>query len=46
MTEHRCQCGFPLNEERRCIACLPPQFRMIIGRYNHSMIETLLNKSN
>ncbi len=28
-----CQCGFPLHpEDDICIACLPPQFRMTLGR--------------
>jgi hypothetical protein len=45
MKDYRCQCGFPLNEERKCIACLPSQFRITTGRYNQSFIESLLNDS-
>jgi hypothetical protein len=46
MTEERCRCGFPLSENyRKCIACLPPQLRMTTGRYNHSIIESMLKDS-
>ncbi len=31
--DQECQCGFPLQlEDDICVVCLPPQFRMTLGR--------------
>jgi hypothetical protein len=47
MTKNRCRCGFPLNEDnRKCIACLPAELRITTGRYNHSLIESMLMESS
>lgn len=43
MTEERCRCGFPLDKDQQlCIACLPPQFRQVIGRYDLSIYESII----
>ncbi|MFX1244135.1 MAG: hypothetical protein ACFE8F_04180 [Promethearchaeota archaeon] len=43
MTEECYYCGFPiLNEGETCIACLPPQFRKTIGRYNLQIAEAII----
>jgi hypothetical protein len=47
MTEDRCRCGFPLDKDHRiCIACLPAQFRQVVGRYNFSIDETIMKDSS
>jgi hypothetical protein len=46
MNKERCRCGFPLlDKEEICIACLPPRFRMTIGRYNLQIIESVIEDS-
>ncbi len=45
-TEQHCQCGFPLpDKEDICVACLPPQFRMTIGR-QANWFQPYLKNSN
>jgi hypothetical protein len=47
MTPNRCRCGFPLTEDdKKCVACLPAQFRVTTGRYNQSIIESMLNEAS